>query len=121
MVIPNINNMISEGDIIKVILYFEDDTYVTLDKLAKYEFDLYDRDLSSIEFTSFFVDTEILSRFCEKTDNIKQINLTVSDISDKENQTVISLRCDMYIKNFMINGCVNSATEMRLKLEGVVK
>lgn len=116
-----IQNIINNGNIIKIILYFEDDNFIILDKLTEYEFDLYDRDLSSIEITNFFVDTEILSRCCNSTDYIKQINFTVVDIEDKENQDVITLRCDMYIKNFTINGSVNSATEMRLKLEGMVK
>ena len=116
-----IQNIINNGNIIKIILYFEDDNFIILDKLTKYEFDLYDRGLSSIEITNYFVDTEILSRFCNSTDYIKQINFTVADIEDKENQDVITLRCDMYIKNFTINGSVNSVTEMRLELEGMVK
>lgn len=115
----NIN--IVNGNIIKIIIYFEDDTFVVFDKLIEYKLDLYNKDLSSIELRNYFIDTEILTRFCNNTDEIKQINFIVTDIENKESQSTTSIRCDMYIKNFVATGEVGSVTEMKLTLEGRVK
>ena len=95
-------------------LHFSDGQRIVLNKLIDYDVDLYKSEKSSIEITTC-PNFELFNRFCNNTDNVVKIQFT---IEDKE---VIDIMCNMYIDNLMLNGSIDTASEMRIKLDGMVK
>lgn len=119
MSIRSIRN--DEQKIIIIDLYFEDGYFVTLDKIINYDIDLTKRESSVIEITSAFNCSELISRFCNNNDNITKIYFTMNAIDNKNEKCGVVTLCDMYIKNILFNGSVDTVPEMFLRLEGMVK
>ena len=95
-------------------LHFSDGQRVVLNKLIDYDIDLYKSEKSAIAITTC-PNFELFNRFCNNIDNIVKIQFT---IEDKE---VIDIVCNMNIGNLMLNGSIETASEMRVVLEGMVK
>jgi len=111
----------NEQKIIRIDLYFDDGDFVTLDKLIDYDIDLTKREIGYIEITSAFNNRELFSRFCSSTDNVTKIYFTMNAITGEDNKYGVIMLCDMYIKSLVLNGSVDTASEMVLRLEGMVK
>jgi hypothetical protein len=105
---------LEDKQITRFDLHFLDGQRVVLDKLMDYDIDLYRSENSYIEFTSYN-NSELLNRFCNGTDNVTKIQCTV------QGKEVIDIACSMRIGNLMLNGGFDTASEMRVKLEGMVK
>ena len=95
-------------------LHFSDGQCVVLNKLIDYDIDLYRSEESCIEITTCN-NSELFNRFCNNTDNVIKIQCTI------QGKEVIDIVCNMHIGNLMLNGSFDSASEMRVKLEGMVK
>ena len=103
-----------EEQVTRFDLHFSDGQRVVLNKLIDYDIDLYKSEKSSIEIT-MCSNFELFNRFCNNTDNVVKIQFT---IEDKE---IVDVMCNMNINNLMLNGSIETASEMRVKLEGMVK
>lgn len=112
---------LTDRDIIKFDLYFSDGQHITLNKLIDYDIDLYKRENSCIDITSAFNNSELFSRFCNNTDNVIKIYYTMHSTQGKDDESTVTMLCDMYISSLMLNGSVDTASEMRVRLEGMVK
>ena len=95
-------------------LYFADEQRVVINKLIDYDINLYKSEKSTIEITTIN-NSELFNRFCNNTDNIVRIQFTI------EEKEVIDSMCNMHIDNLMLNGSVDTASKMSVKLEGMVK
>ena len=105
---------LKDRQITRFDLHFSDGQLVVINKLINYDIDLYKSEKSNIEITTIN-NSELFNRFCNNTDNIIKIQFT---IEDKE---IIDIMCNMYINNLMLNGSIDTASEMCVKLEGMVK
>ena len=103
-----------EEQVTRFDLHFSDGQRIVLNKIIDYDIDLYKAEKSSIEIT-ICPNFELFNRFCNNTDNIVKIQFTIED------KHVVDSVCNMYIDNLMLNGSIDTASEMRIKLEGMVK
>jgi hypothetical protein len=95
-------------------LYFLDGQRVVINKLIDYDIDLYRSEKSCIEITTCN-NSELFNRFCNNTDGVIKIQCTV------QGKEIVDIMCNMHIENLMLNGSFDVASEMRVKLEGMVK
>lgn len=102
------------GQVTRFDLHFSDGQRVVINKLSDYDIDLYKSEKSTIEITTIN-NSELFNRFCNNNDNIVKIQFTI------EEKEVIDSMCNMHIDNLMLNGSIDTASEMRITLEGMVK
>ena len=108
----------------KIILCFEDGCEVVLDQVKEWDFDLYRCNCSDIDFTNMLVSKEIINRFCTNKERIKFVHIEGEGYelsSHLEDTVIVDMQCDMYIRKLRLNGDIESATEMRVQLEGKVE
>lgn len=104
----------------KIVIQFIDGYEVTLKHIKEHYFDFEKKENSRIEVANTFIDKELFNRFCIDDDiTYLYIEGIGSNLADKNTVTgTFDIPCNMRISGIRLDGNLDTATEMSIRLEG---
>ena len=104
----------------KIVIQFIDGYEVTLKHIKEHYFDFEKKENSRIEVANTFIDKELFNRFCIDDDiTYLYIEGIGSNLADGNTVTgAFDIPCNMRISGVRMDGNLDTATEMSIRLEG---